>query len=100
MFLKTCRKLRTGWVKTNHGEMGAFKVRLPLSKKNNFICFNQSRLKIMKSNFYFMLKALFVLKDTHREKTPSNKTPAHEKYKYGHLGSWYIKSTLCKRFPN
>ena len=23
---------------------------------------------------------------------------AYEKFEYGHMGSWYIKSTLCKRF--
>ena len=27
-----------------------------------FICFNESLLKVMKNAFYFMLKALFVLK--------------------------------------
>ena len=32
-----------------------------LPKKNFFICFNESRLKIMKNAFYFILKALFVL---------------------------------------
>ena len=37
----------------------------------------------------------FFLKDTHREKTPSNKTPALTKiYEYEHLGGWYVKSTL------
>ena len=25
---------------------------------------------------------------------------AYEKYEYGHLGLWYIKSTLYKRFLN
>ena len=38
------------------------KVRLPLSKKVVFICFNESTLKMMKNYFYFILKALFVLK--------------------------------------
>ena len=30
--------------------------------KNNFICFNDSPLKVMKNDFYFILKALLVLK--------------------------------------
>ena len=33
-----------------------------LSKKICFICFNECPLKMMKNAFYFMLKALFVLK--------------------------------------
>ena len=33
-----------------------------LSKKNGFICFNKSPLKMMKNDFYFMLKPPFVLK--------------------------------------
>ena len=31
-------------------------------KKNHFICFNKSPLKMMKNAFYFIFKALFVLK--------------------------------------
>ena len=31
-------------------------------KKKNFICFNDSPSKMMKNVFYFILKALFVLK--------------------------------------
>ena len=32
-------------------------------------------------------------------KSPSNKTPnAFQKYEYGHLGGWYIKSTLLYKF--
>ena len=38
------------------------KARLPPSKKNFFICFNESPLKLMKNVFYINLKALFVLK--------------------------------------
>ena len=35
------------------------------------------------------------LKDTHKEKVTSNKTSALSKsMNIGHLGSWYIKSTL------
>ena len=30
--------------------------------KNAFLCFNKSPLKVMKNDFYLMLKALFVLK--------------------------------------
>ena len=33
-----------------------------LPKKHCFICFNESLLKMMKNGFYFILKALFVLK--------------------------------------
>ena len=33
-----------------------------LPKENFFICFNDSPSKIMKNIFYFILKALFVLK--------------------------------------
>ena len=33
------------------------------------------------------------MKDTHQEKALLGKS-AHEKYEYGHLGSWYSKSTL------
>ena len=40
-----------------------------------------------------------LVKDTHREKAPSNKTTAfYKKYEYEYLGSWYIKSILLKRF--
>ena len=40
--------------------------------------------------------------DSHREKAPSNRTPAsvYEKYKFEHLGGWYIKSTLYEGFLN
>ena len=38
------------------------KVGLSPSKKVYFIYFNESPLKMMKNAFYFMLKALFVLK--------------------------------------
>ena len=38
------------------------KVGLSPSKKNYFICFNDSPSKMMKNAFYLMLKALFVLK--------------------------------------
>ena len=43
-----------------------------------------------------------IFKDTHRGKAPSNRTPAsvYEKYKFEHLGSWYIKSTLYEGFLN
>ena len=37
-------------------------------------------------------------KNTRKEKAPSSKTPALTWY--GHLGRWYIKSTLYKRFLN
>ena len=37
-------------------------VGLSPSKKICFICFNENLLKLMKNVFYFILKALFVLK--------------------------------------
>ena len=40
----------------------AFKVGLSPSKNFDFICFNVSPLKVAKNAFYFILKALFVLK--------------------------------------
>ena len=95
MFLKTCLKLSTAWVKINCEERV-----VSFFKKYNFSCFNQNRLKMIKNRFYFMLKVIFILKDTHREKAPSTKMPAHEKHEYGYLGSWYITSTLCKKFLN
>ena len=33
-----------------------------LPKKNCFLCFNESSLKMMKNSFYFILKTRFVLK--------------------------------------
>ena len=39
-----------------------FKVGLSPFKKNCIICFIESSLKVMKNAFYFILKALFVLK--------------------------------------
>ena len=41
---------------------GILKVGLSPSKKNCVICFIESPLKKMKNAFYFILKALFVLK--------------------------------------
>ena len=38
------------------------KVGLSPSKKSFFICFNDSPSKMMKNAFYFILKALFLLK--------------------------------------
>ena len=43
-------------------EKNYFKVGLSPSKKIFFICFNDSPWKMMKNAFYFILKALFVLK--------------------------------------
>ena len=42
--------------------MKSFKVKISPSKKICFICFDESPLKIMKNAFYFILKALFVVK--------------------------------------
>ena len=41
-----------------------------------------------------------MIKDTHREKAPSNKTPAPTKSMNMNIGSWYIKSALYDRFLN
>ena len=43
-------------------ELFALNVGLPPSQKNCFIFFNKNPLKMMKNAFYFILKALFVLK--------------------------------------
>ena len=43
-------------------QMIVLKVGLSFSKKTILICFNDSPSKMMKNAFYFMLKALFVLK--------------------------------------
>ena len=39
-----------------------------------------------------------IIKDIHREKAPQNYSSANGKYEYEHLGCWYIKLTLFKRF--
>ena len=39
-----------------------FKVGLSPSKKNFFVCVTESPLKMIKNAFYFILKAIFVLK--------------------------------------
>ena len=44
-----------------------FKVGLSPSRKVSFICLNESPLKIMKNNFYFTFKALFVRKQTRKQ---------------------------------
>ena len=43
-------------------QLASIKVGLSPFKKNFFICFNNSPSKVMKNAFYFILKALFVLK--------------------------------------
>ena len=43
-------------------QLNEIKVRLYPSKKNFFICFNDSPSTMMKNVFYFILKTLFVLK--------------------------------------
>lgn len=45
--------------------------------------------------------AIVFFKDTRREKAHSNKTRAlNEKFEYGHLDSWCIKSIFYKKFLN
>ena len=52
--LKVANNISTSWC--------LFKVGLSPSKKFFLICFNYSPSPMMKNDFYFMLKALFVLK--------------------------------------
>ena len=107
-----------------------FKFGLSPSKKNYVICFIESCLKMMKNDFYFILKALLVFKifkflswlldhvgktawcrknDLMRKAklrilTVKNhrqiKIQRLKKYKYGHLGCWCNKSNLYKRLLN
>ena len=49
------------WLRRNKAEE-TFKVGQWSSKKNCYICFNERLLKMMKSTFYFIFKALLVLK--------------------------------------
>ena len=44
------------------GFMKVFKVRHSSPRKNCFICFNESPLRMMKNAFYFIFKPLLVLK--------------------------------------
>ena len=55
--------------------------------------FSVNIIKSMNFNYF--------IKDTHREKrTVKKDSSAYKKYKYGHLGRWYIKSTSYKRLLN
>ena len=46
-------------------------------------------------------KGTLDVKETHREKAPSNKTPAFKKStNMGVWDCWYIKSVIYKRFLN
>ena len=49
-------------IETFSSQQFSLKVGLLLFKKNCFICFNDGRSKMMKNAFYFILKALSVLK--------------------------------------
>ena len=63
-FLSNFFKVDSKWnckVMFSTGICGLFKVGLLHSKKTVFIDFNESSLKTMKNDSYFMLKALFVL---------------------------------------
>ena len=74
------------------------KVGLSPSKKNCFICFYESPLKMMKNAFYFTLKALFVLKIQkflswvfcHAEKTIWLKTKVN--FKTYDITTWWINN--------
>ena len=41
-----------------------------------------------------------LIKDTQGKSTVKWNSSAYKKYEYGHLGRWYIKSTLYQRFLN
>ena len=58
-YLTSCSVL-SGVIDVNPRDL--FKVRLLLSKKIYFSCFDEGPLKIMKNAFYSILKTLFVLK--------------------------------------
>ena len=50
---------------------------------------------------YLKLNIRLLFKDTHRKKASSDKkSSSYEKYERGHLGRWYVKSTLYTRFLN
>ena len=54
---------------------------------------------IFNSPYFSSIQIYF--KDTHREKnTLKSNSNALEKYEYGHLDDWYIKSTLYTMFLN
>ena len=58
-FLKNKKRSGTSLLTSFRGWL---KVGLSSSRQNSFICFNESPLKMMKNAFYFIWKALFVLK--------------------------------------
>ena len=63
LHLRNCRRLRSdSHYRHFHFAELDLKVGLSPSKKFIFICFSESPLKMMKNAFYFILKALMVLK--------------------------------------
>ena len=60
--------MKNNWIKLikritlDKNKKDCVKVRLSPSKKFFFVCFNGSSSKMMKNAFYFMLKALVILK--------------------------------------
>ena len=72
---------------------------------NVFVIFySQKQGSSKKMNHYPSLsleKGTLDVKETHREKAPSNKTPALKKStNMGVWDCWYIKSVIYKRFLN
>ena len=57
-------KIQPDWIAASEQIYEGFFIKAGLSpsKKVFFICFNNSPSKVMKNVFYFILKALFVLK--------------------------------------
>ena len=56
-------------------------------------------LLLVEQTNMFYLKIRWLLKDTHKAKTPSNKTETYTKsiFDYVYLGNCHIKSTIYKR---
>ena len=42
-------------------------------------------------------QAIAIIKDTQREKAPTENSSAYAKYEYGRLSSWFISSRFCNR---
>ena len=62
-----------------------------ISKSKKLVC--EWACKTKRNNKYH-------IKESHRKKVPSNKTPALGKVRIWALGCWYIQSIIYKRFLN
>ena len=61
IIIKRCGKVNSSFKKRNHLRKLTANLKLDCNPQKN-ICFNDSPSKMMKNAFYFILKALFVLK--------------------------------------